>query len=218
LQPDGKIVIAGFCDTSNYDFCVVRLNADGSLDPSFDGPLGNGNGKFLMQIGEGNDHANAIVLQPDGKIVLAGYCANGSTDDFCLARLHTDGTFDSSFDGPNGNGNGKFLLAMGTGDNAATAVALQPDGKIVVAGACSARFCVARLNGGPFGAKNCSFDVDGDGKVLATTDMLIATRVALGITGNAVINGITFAPSAPRQTWPDIRNYLVTQCGMSVAP
>ena len=92
----------------------------------------------------------------------------------------------------------------------------------MVAGGChngsNLDFCVARLNGGPFGAKNCSFDVDGDGKVLATTDMLIATRVALGISGSTVLGGVTFAPHAARQTWPDIRDYLVNQCGMVIAP
>ena len=48
--------------------------------------------------------------------------------------------------------------------------------------------------------------------------MLIGTRVALGITGNAVIGGITFAQNATRNTWPLIRDYLVTQCGMSLVP
>jgi hypothetical protein len=61
-------------------------------------------------------------------------------------------------------------------------------------------------------------DIDGDNRVLATTDMLIGARVALGITGNAVIGGITFAGHASRTTWPAIRDYLVSQCGMSVAP
>ena len=48
--------------------------------------------------------------------------------------------------------------------------------------------------------------------------MLIGTRVALGINGSAVIGGITFAPNAARNTWPLIRDYLVTQCGMSLVP
>ena len=101
-----------------------------------------------------------------------------------------------------------------------TPVALQPDGKIVVAGYCSNGtnndFCLTRYESGPFDAKNCSLDIDGDGRILATTDMLIGTRVALGITGNAVIGGITFAQNATRNTWPLIRDYLVTQCGMSL--
>ena len=50
---------------------------------------------------------------------------------------------------------------------------------------------------------------------LVTTDALIYTRIALGITGDAVIGGITFAANASRNIWPLIRNYLVTQCELS---
>ncbi|HPV22815.1 MAG TPA: delta-60 repeat domain-containing protein [Casimicrobium sp.] len=224
LQPDGKIVLAGACTNGiDNDFCVARLNATGTLDASFDGPSGSGNGKFLLPIGASGDQATAVALQPDGKIVLAGGCLNGSNYDFCVARLNADGSLDSSFDGPSGSGNGKFLLPIGTDYDYANAVALQPDGKIVLAGTCGnfidSYFCVARLNGGPFGAKQCSPDYDGDGKVLATTDILmIGARVALGLTGNAVVGGITFAAHAARTTWPDIRTFLVSQCGMTIAP
>jgi uncharacterized delta-60 repeat protein len=223
LQPDGKIVLAGYCSNGfGFDICIARLNADGTLDASFDGPAGAGDGKFVFSIGVSVSYARALALQPDGKIVLAGYCVNASDPDFCIARLNTDGTLDSSFDGPGGNGNGKFLLPIGSSGDVATALALQPDGKIVVAGNCfngtNDDFCIARLNGGPFGAQNCKLDFDGDGKVLATVDGLIATRVMLGMTGNAVIAGITFAPHATRTTWPAIRDYLVNQCGMVIAP
>ena len=54
--------------------------------------------------------------------------------------------------------------------------------------------------------------------MLGTTDVLISTRATLGMTGPAVINGISFASHATRKTWPDIRNYLVTQCGMTLVP
>jgi uncharacterized delta-60 repeat protein len=221
LQPDAKIVLAGYCKFGVDDyFCVARLNPDGTLDQSFDGPGGNGDGKFLLPSGA-SDFANALALQPDGKIVLAGGCSAGGLD-FCVVRLNADGSLDASFDGPSGTANGYVLVPIGTGNDAANAIALQSDGRILLAGSCSNGadddFCIARLNGGPFAAKQCSFDVDGDGKVLATTDMLIGTRVALGMTGNAVIGGIAFAPHATRTAWSVIRNYLVSQCGMSIAP
>jgi uncharacterized delta-60 repeat protein len=222
LQPDGKIVVAGYCSNgSNLDFCLARLNADGSFDADFDGPSGTGDGSFLLPIGASFDLAAALALQPDGKIVVAGGCSNGSNSDFCLARLNADGSLDASFDGPDGAGNGKILLPIGTSHDTANALALQPDGKIVVAGNCIANsgtydFCIARLNGGPFGAQNCKFDVDGDGMVTATTDMLIGTRVALGLRGPTVLDGISFPANATRNTWPLIRDYLVSQCGMSV--
>jgi uncharacterized delta-60 repeat protein len=220
LQPDGKIVVVGSCGASPA-FCLARLNSDGSLDTRFDGPNGVANGKFLLTKSATTESAYAVALQSDGKIVLAGVCTTASVEAFCVARLNADGSLDASFDGPTGTGGGKFSLSMGGTEDYALGVTLQQDGRIVVAGYCKNAsnfdFCVARLNGGPYGAKQCSLDIDGDGKVLATTDMLIGTRVALGMRGSAVIGGISFAAHATRQTWSDIRSYLVNQCGMVIA-
>ena len=166
-------------------------------------------------IGTGYDSAGAITLQPDGKALLAGYCYNGTNDDFCAARYNSNGTLDTTW-----NSTGKVITAIGSSDDTSTAMTLQPDGRVLLAGNCRngtyTEFCVARYDGGPFGYQNCKLDIDGDGSVLATTDMLIGNRVALGITGSAVVNGVAFAPTATRNTWPLIRDYLVTQCGMSL--
>jgi hypothetical protein len=130
------------------------------------------------------------------------------------------GTLDASFATGSPLGAGKTMIPIGSGNDFATAVALQPDGKIVLVGQCSNGanddFCALRLDGGPFGARNCSLDIDGDNRVLATTDSLIHTRIALGMTGNAVIIGISFPVGATRTNWPLIREYIVTQCGMSL--
>ena len=224
IQPDGKIVVAGSClvSAANYDFCITRLNTDGSLDASFDGPSGVGNGKFLLPITAAkSDSAAALALQPDGKILIAGHCDNGGNADFCVARLHIDGSLDTTFDGPSGSSNGKFLLPIGSSDDIATAMLLHPDGKIVVGGDCYSgapvHFCVARLYGGPFGYKNCTMDIDGDGKVLANTDGLLLARIALGRSGSSVL-AVAISPTATRDTWPKIRDYLVNLCGMTVAP
>ena len=61
------------------------------------------------------------------------------------------------------------------------------------------------------------FDIDGDG-VPTAIDALIITRAALGLIGSAVTSGLAFRAAATRRTWPDIRNYLVNQCGMSPPP
>lgn len=224
IQPDGKIVLAGNClvSATNYDFCVVRLNSDGSLDDTFDGPSGTANGKFLLPITVAkSDNAAALTLQPDGKLLIAGHCDNGSNADFCVVRLHIDGSLDASFDGPSGVGNGKFLLPIGSSEDIATTMLLQPDGKIVVAGDCysgaASHFCIARLYGGPFGYKSCTMDIDGDGKVLPMTDGLLLARISLGMTGSAALSG-AISPTASRTTWPMVRDYLINQCGMTVAP
>ncbi|MEQ1594009.1 MAG: delta-60 repeat domain-containing protein [Casimicrobium sp.] len=224
MQPDGKIILAGRClaGIANNDFCVARLNSDGSFDATFDGPSGGANGKFLLPITAAkSDSVSALALQPDGKILLGGHCDNGGNEDLCVARLHIDGSLDQSYDGPGGAGNGEFLLPIGTSDDVATAMQLQPDGKVVIAGDCYSgatnRFCVARLYGGPFGYKSCSMDIDDDGKVMPTTDGLLLARISTGFTGVNALSG-ALGNGATRNTWPNIRDYLVTQCGMTVSP
>ena len=81
-------------------------------------------------------------------------------------------------------------------------------------GASVATFVDARSSGA---ALPKPYDIDGDGKVLATTDGLMILRVALGLTGDAVVLNAT-APGAPRVTWAQVRPYLVTECGLTVGP
>ncbi len=124
LQPDGKIVLAGYSDIGSDDFALVRYNTDGSLDTTF-----SGDGKVTTTIGSGADIIFGCALQSDGKIVATGVTYNGSNEDFAMARYHTDGRLDSAF----GN-NGIVLTPVGSGFDRSTAIALQPNGKIVVTG------------------------------------------------------------------------------------
>jgi uncharacterized delta-60 repeat protein len=117
VQPDGKIVAVGYANTGGYAFLLARYNPDGSLDPTF-----GAGGKVRT---EGTGLAHAVVLQPDGKIVVAG--ASGA---FVVARYHPDGSLDSSF----GAGGVVQTDVDPEGSDRATAVALQEDGKIVVGG------------------------------------------------------------------------------------
>ena len=83
IQPDGKILLGGHCHNgSNFDFCIARFNPNGTLDTTF----GTG-GKVIQPIGSGDDHGYSLAIQPDGKILLGGYCHNGSNYDFCIARF-----------------------------------------------------------------------------------------------------------------------------------
>ncbi|MCG6920093.1 MAG: right-handed parallel beta-helix repeat-containing protein, partial [Acidobacteria bacterium] len=130
VQSDGKIVMAGgsIGPGGDTDFAVVRYVANGtSLDASF----GSGGMAFTpMAPGDASDEASALVLQPDGKIVVVGGATNASGDyDFAVVRYNTDGSLDTSF----GFG-GKVTTPIGGGDDVATAVVLQPDGRIVVVG------------------------------------------------------------------------------------
>ena len=133
LQPDGKIVAAGwlFDETANIDFALARYNADGSLDNSF----GIG-GRVRTDFFGLDDVANAVARQADGKIIAAGTARVGFDLRIALARYNVDGSLDSTFDG-----DGKAVTPDASG--VAYGVVVQPDGKIVVAGS---NFALVRFN------------------------------------------------------------------------
>jgi uncharacterized delta-60 repeat protein len=126
IQPDGKLVMAGSFDGTSQDFGLARFYSDGSEDMTFDG-----DGRAHTDFFGNGDQANAVALQSDGKILVAGSAYRNITtkDEFALARYNSDGSMDNSFDG-DGLVTTDFL---GSADYA-TAVAIQNDGKIVVAG------------------------------------------------------------------------------------
>ncbi len=123
LQTDGKIVVAG---SSGFNFAVTRYTTDGTPDTSFDG-----DGILTGSFGNNTSAANAMLLQEDGKIIVAGYGWSGSSWDFGVARLTATGALDTSF-----SGDGKALFSLDPGANLETvnALALQADGKILLAG------------------------------------------------------------------------------------
>jgi uncharacterized delta-60 repeat protein len=126
LQPDGKIIAAGVAGNPQLtgDFALVRLNTDGTPDTSF-----SNDGKTNFNFGTGAALGTAMALQPDGKIVISGYTADGNDNDFALARINSNGELDSAF------GNyGKQITAITPDNENSFAVALQTDGKIVLAG------------------------------------------------------------------------------------
>jgi uncharacterized delta-60 repeat protein len=93
VQSDNKILVVGASRNANdLDIALVRYNTDGSLDDSF-----NGDGIVTTDIGFKNNNAESVVLQPDGKIVVAGSSNNGTDWDFSVVRYNSDGSLDSTF-------------------------------------------------------------------------------------------------------------------------
>ncbi len=134
LQPDGKIILAGqVSDNTTYKFRIglLRLSSSGTFDNGF----GIG-GKVITSLGNLNDLAQTIQLQPDGKILVGGATnINGAAPspyqnagDFVLLRYNADGTLDSAY-GRHGIITTNFLNS-----DMAYSSAIQPDGKIVLAG------------------------------------------------------------------------------------
>jgi uncharacterized delta-60 repeat protein len=151
VQPDGLIVVAGGTGTA---VLVRRYRSDGTPDPAF----GTG-GATTVTFGVGSVAATDVALWQDGtdlKIVVAGATSAG---DMAVARLMPDGALDATFDG-----DGRTTIDFGSSDSA-EAVAVQPDGRVVVAGTSgSSPFALARLDVG--GSLDATFD--GDGRVTTT--------------------------------------------------
>jgi uncharacterized delta-60 repeat protein len=132
IQADGKIVAAGETETVQLprdDFALARYHPDGTLDAGF-----GAGGKVVTDVsGAGSsDTAAAVAIQPNGKIVVAGYSFAGpGGSNFALARYHRNGRLDAGF----GTGGTVLTDVSGTRyDNGAYAVAIQPDSKILTAG------------------------------------------------------------------------------------
>jgi uncharacterized delta-60 repeat protein len=184
IQPDGKIVVAGYSDNgSNYNFALVRYNANGSLDTTF-----GGTGKVTTSIGARDDVAHRVVIQADGKIVVAGRSFNGTNYDFALARYNANGTLDTTFDG-----DGKLTTAVGAADDFAWSVAIQADGRVLVAGysdnGTNYDFALVRYNAN--GALDATFD--GDGKLTTSFGAYddFARSVAIQADGRIIVAGGT---------------------------
>ena len=136
LQGDGKVVAAGM---TGANFALARYNSNGTLDGTF----GTG-GKVITDIAGLNDIALGVAVRSDGKIVAAGRCYVSGRAAFAVARYNSNGTLDTTF-GSAGKVTTNFVGSLA---DQAFAVALQPDGRAVVAGSAvvnlNTQFAVAR--------------------------------------------------------------------------
>ncbi|WP_369263366.1 calcium-binding protein [Streptomyces sp. R35] len=184
VQADGKIVTVGLnqpYESGEIDFTLARYNPDGSLDPGF----GIG-GLVTTDVRGGEDYADGVAVQSDGKIVVVGRTSDPENPgpEFTVVRYNPNGTLDTGF----GDG-GTVVTDFGTGGpSEAFAVQLQADGRIVAAGMSGAGFALARYN--PVdGSLDSGFD--GDGKVTTAFAGGAATAfdVALQSDGKIVAAG-----------------------------
>jgi uncharacterized delta-60 repeat protein len=186
IQPDGKIVVVGdgTLGVTTWDFAVVRYNPDGSLDTSF-----GGTGIVHTPVGNSHDQATSVAIQADGKIVVAGVICNGVGNcsglgtSIAVVRYNPNGSLDISF-----NGTGIVVTSVGGSRDGAFSLAIQTDGKIVVAGTSfhnpNSDIAIVRYNpngsldttfggigkiiipSGNNGGNNPSMQIQADGKVL----------------------------------------------------
>jgi uncharacterized delta-60 repeat protein len=153
-QSDGKIVVAASCiaNTGIWSFCISRFNADGSFSNSVVNVLGSRTWHPVDQSGAAIPYA--IAIDPVDRIVIAGQCVSATRGgDFCVVRFLRDGLIDTSF-----GVDGAVVTAIepSIANEYATALAIQPDGKVLAGGVCTrgginvVAFCMVRYlaNGG----------------------------------------------------------------------
>lgn len=201
LQSDGKIVVAGSGNNSlgfpqSYQIAVVRYNTDGSLDTTFDS-----DGKVSTTVDPSKpSEATAVAIQPDDKIVVVGRVGelppNGSPD-AVIIRYFPNGSLDTSFDG---DGIRTFNFDQLNAYDAATDVAIQPDGKIVIADGTVAAgfqgFVVARLNSD--GSFDSNFGANGFTRTNFTNSNSSRPRIALLKDGRILLGGTAIGPKLVR--------------------
>jgi uncharacterized delta-60 repeat protein len=164
--------------TSSQTAVVTGLN---------DAPSFNlGTGFTTLDLTDTADLGNALAVQLDGKILVAGYTYNGSNNDFALIRYNVNGSLDTSF----GTG-GVVQTAIGTGNDFATSISLQDDGKIVVAGysfnGTNFDFAVVRYNTN--GTLDTTFDTDGKVTTAIGAGNDTASSVVIAADGDIIVAG-----------------------------
>jgi len=186
VEADGQIVVSGGAGFTgpNERFVMLAYHRDGSLDPTF-----GGDGMVFTDLTPKADVAFGLAIQGNGKIVAAGGAAQGEGDPkFGLARYKRDGSLDPTF-----SGDGIEVTNFTPYDDGAYSVAIDPTGKIVLAGLAgnngeAPRFAIARYL--TDGALDATFG--GDGKV--TTDVTAhfdsAWGVAIQADGSVVCSGV----------------------------
>ena len=161
LQPDGKIVAAGWTTAGNRNFAAIRYLDDGSLDTSF-----GVSGIARTPVGLGDDLAYVLQRQSDGKLLLGGTASN-TNEQFAVIRYTSAGVLDTSFGSA-----GKALFTLPDREGAGTALAMQTDGKVLLGGTASSGSIsdLALLRLSTSGALDATFN--GTGRVITDLGQL----------------------------------------------
>ncbi len=226
VQANNEFVFAGDCKNPSSTTtvpCAVRFSNPDSIQfyagTDYLGAVAPTPSGYVLRE-PAADGAFSIVrayLQPDGKMLVLLKDQASSTN-FRVRRYNEDGSIDANWRQPAFD----FNAATDNASGFAVGLALgqERSGKVIAMGyteslnSTNPQARVIRLDNRKNPGHNCSADIDGDGKVLPTTDGLLIARASLGMTGSAVIAGAV-GLGAARPTWPLIRDFLITQCGMN---
>ncbi|MCI5128907.1 MAG: hypothetical protein D3907_10505 [Candidatus Electrothrix sp. AUS3] len=205
------------CPIKFATLCLVFLSlllveTTESFAASLDAGVGD-NGKVAVNLGSYGDQANAVLVQPDNKILVGGSTSSTADLDFMLFRLLADGSLDSEF-----NIDGMVSTAVGSNDDEVFALALQKDGKILAAGYSSNNgsrdFALARYNSD--GSLDRNFGLEGlvvtavsdsddeiTGIAVQDDGKILLTGTALGNEGRVVVLSRYQQDGSPDTTFAD---------------
>ena len=194
IQPDGKIVAVGYVSAAGvFDFLTMRLDADGSLDETFDG-----DGIAITAVDTTYAVATSLLIDPDDRITVVGYTRNADLDmDVAVVRYDADGSLDASFDG-----DGKVQIAIGPDADNGRSIARAADGKLVIVGNLDADATPTTANDifvlklDPDGSLDASFGTAGI-KTLDLGASDVTMGVALQDDGKIVAAGYTGPVATP---------------------
>lgn len=197
LHFDGRIVVAGEVRSGSdpfatgvVDFALMRLDPAGVLDPTF----GN-DGIVITDVGSNDDNGRCVLIQRDDQIIVVGGSRIGGKYEFSAVRYNSDGTLDTTF-----SSDGKVTVALGSVNDSALAAALQPDGKLILAGQVvvgtftDSDFGIVRLNSD--GSLDASFDGDGKLTTSLSGGIDIPRSIAVQADGRILAGGWSFDGSA----------------------
>jgi uncharacterized delta-60 repeat protein len=174
VAPNGKLVLAGFSGPEGGNVQVARLNANGKLDTTF------GTGGIAAVDFGGDDFGEAAARQADGRILVAGRSTAAGA---IVARLRATGALDPDF-----GGDGRVALP---GGGSASAVLVQPDRKIVVAGNASGSGAMTVTRLMPDGSLDTGFGTGGTATIDFGALADLAAGAALQADGRIVVAGYT---------------------------
>jgi uncharacterized delta-60 repeat protein len=180
IQTDGKILVTGYATnaSNNPEFILTRYNINGSLDTTFDT-----DGIVTTAIGT-DSRGQSVTIQTDGKIIVAG----SGDRKFALTRYNNDGSLDNTFDA-----DGIVTTPVGSSYSGGESVAVQSDGKILVAGNSrigintQPEFALTRYNND--GSLDTTFGIDGIVMTHVSNNYIGALNVAIQADGKIVVTG-----------------------------
>jgi hypothetical protein len=213
-----QILLAGDCNDYHGGQlnCVAALSPAGARDLTYGNVVGDG--FTFIDLGSA-PNITALSVMSDGRLLVGNRCNQGLSSAYCVMRLDATGQIDNDF-----GTFAKITAQMNNGvvsSGGLSLVAETTEGTVLLLGGCAynqvtpgnSRFCATRFWDSARTYVGCSLDIDGDGKLLGTTDGLLLSRALAGMSGPALVaNAVNAAGS--RLSYQAVEQFISQRCGL----